>query len=129
MAFTGTFKLVSFDNADAYLLEFGVPANAIDDIKKSTSTTEISQNGDNWTLKMANSFGEVSNTFQLGREFDEKLQSGRNVKTVVTQDGNKWTKVQKREKEITSVMEFTEAGITITHTLNGVSCVRVFERQ
>ncbi|KAI1288123.1 Fatty acid-binding protein, brain [Halotydeus destructor] len=129
MAFTGTFKLTSFANADAFLLEFGVPANVIDDIKKSTSIAEISQDGENWTIKMANSFGEASNTFQLGQEFDEQLQSGGNVKTIVTQDGNKWTKVQKRANEVTNVMEFTEAGITMTHTVNGVSAVQVFERQ
>ncbi|KAI1288125.1 Fatty acid-binding protein [Halotydeus destructor] len=129
MPFTGTFNLISFDNFDNFLLELGVDAKVIAEVKKSTTSVEISQDGDTWTIKTTTSFGTWPTTFQLGQEFDERRPGGSGIKSTITQEGNKWIQVQKGDKAMTIVREFTEDGITATSTLNGVTTVQFFKRQ
>ncbi|KAI1288135.1 Fatty acid-binding protein [Halotydeus destructor] len=129
MLFTGTFNLISFDNFDNFLLELGVNVKTIAEVKKSTTRIKISQDGDTWTIKTTTSFGTRHVTFQLGQEFDERNPGGRGIKSTITQEGNKWIQVQKGEKAMTTVREFTDDGITATSTLNGLTTVQFFKRQ
>ncbi|KAI1288124.1 Fatty acid-binding protein [Halotydeus destructor] len=130
MSFVGIYKQVSHDNFDAFLAQLGASPERIAGAKNVVPTVEISQDGDNWTVKTVwSSAHSSSNTFQLGQEFEEAQLDGAVDKSTYTQDGTKWTKVQKGEHEVVFVEEFTEQGFTSTATVNGVSCVRVFERQ
>ncbi|KAI1288115.1 Fatty acid-binding protein [Halotydeus destructor] len=129
MAATGTFKLTKTENFDAFLKELGVGAIKAAVATKVTPTLVISQDGDNWTLKTESTFKTSSITFQLGQEFEELRQDDVTVKSTITQDGNKWTQVQKGEKEVTIVREFSEEGVAVTATVNGVTSVRFYERQ
>ncbi|KAI1288122.1 Fatty acid-binding protein [Halotydeus destructor] len=129
MSAVGTYKLIKTENFDGLLRELGVSAAQAAVADKVIPTVTVSQDGDNWTLKIDSTFEASSVTFQLGQEFDELRQDGVAVKSTVTQDGNKWIQVQKGDKEVTIVREFTEEGFTVTTTVNGVTSVRHYQRQ
>ncbi|KAI1288076.1 Fatty acid-binding protein [Halotydeus destructor] len=129
MAFIGTYKLTSQENFKEFMTELGIGM-----VKRNLALTvfptmEISQDGDEWTVKTESSIKSVSFTFKFGEEFDELRQDDVMVKSLITQDGDQWNQVQKGDKEVTIVRQFTDQGVTATATVNDVTCVRFYERQ
>merc|ERR1712168_1012437 len=65
-------------------------------------------------------------------EFEEETTDGRRCKTTVTMDGNKLITSQKAtksgEKDVVAVREFSDAGLTLTTTCDGVTAVQTFVR-
>lgn len=82
--------------------------------KTATPTVEVSVSGDTYTIKTLSTLKNSEITFQLGVEFEEDRADGKRVKTVVTADGaTKLVQVQKGDKEVTIVREFSDDGLTV----------------
>jgi hypothetical protein len=69
--------------------------------------------------------------FELGKAFDESTPDGRSVTTTYTKEGNnKWITTQKNKKagrpDVIVIREFTDAGINIDYTCDGVVSKQLF---
>lgn len=80
-----------------------------------SQTVELLKDGDDYTLKASSTFRNISITFRLGEEFDEKTMDGRNVKSIFTFDGNTLIHVQKGDKGHTVYRAFTDKELTMVH--------------
>ncbi|KAI1288121.1 Fatty acid-binding protein [Halotydeus destructor] len=129
MAFTGKYLLTKSDNFDEFLKQLGLGAFKRAIATRVYPTLNITQDGDTWTVKQESTFKNSTTSFQIGQEFDELRQDDVTVKSLVTQDGNKWHQVQKGDQEVTIVREFSDDGIKATATCNGVTSVRFYQRQ
>ncbi|KMZ04221.1 uncharacterized protein Dsimw501_GD20655, isoform C [Drosophila simulans] len=81
--------------------------------------------GKKYKLDKSENFDEYMK--ELGVEFDEETLDGRNVKSIITLDGNKLTQEQKGDKPTTIVREFTDNELITTLTIGSVKCVRVYK--
>lgn len=70
-------------------------------------TVEVTENNGEYKMKTSSTFKTQEIKFRLGEEFDEETPDGRNVKSVITLDGNKMTHIQKGEKDTIIEREFT----------------------
>src|SRR5690606_464082 len=108
-----------------------------------------------YTIKTSSSMKTSAISFKIGEEFEEDRADGKKVKTVVTKESDtKLVQVQKGDKEVTIVREFSDDGLTVvsdhffffssflftisllssyflnqTATVNGVTSVRYYKRQ
>lgn len=62
----------------------------------------------------------TQSTFELGKEFDERTFDRRNVKSVITLEGNKFIQKQGGTPPVTIVREFNEDELIETITVNNV---------
>nr|ABL09313.1 allergen Ale o 13 [Aleuroglyphus ovatus] len=126
----GSYKLEKSDNFDAFLKELGVNFVTRNLAKSATPTVEVAVNGDTYTIKTLSTLKNSEITFKLGEEFEEDRADGKKVKTVVNKESDtKLVQVQKGDKEVTIVREFSDDGLTVTATVNGVTSVRFYKRQ
>merc|ERR1719464_433449 len=65
----------------------------------STPVFEVSVEGDVICFKTSTMLKSMELKFKLGEEFDEKSPDGRDVKAIVTQEGDKFISVQTAKKE------------------------------
>ena len=72
--------------------------------------------------------------FKLDVEFEEKSPDGRDVRCIVTQEGNKFISIQTAKKEgeksTKSIRDFNDEGCVLTMEVTGtdVVCVQTFKR-
>lgn len=98
--------------------------------KTATPTVEVTVNGDQYTIKQMSTLKNTEITFKLDEEFEEDRADGKKVKTSVRKESDtKLVQVQKGDKEVTIVREFSDEGLTVTATVNGVTSVRFYKRQ
>ncbi|XP_052075153.1 fatty acid-binding protein, heart-like [Mytilus californianus] len=95
MALVGTWKYVSADKLEEYMQATGVPENLREVARKNQPTMEISQNGDNWSIKTIVGDKIKDSTFTIGQEFQSTSLIGQPLKCVVTMDGDKMVETQK----------------------------------
>lgn len=102
-------------------------------LAQSTSPEiEIKQDGDHWIVKTKTALKNTEIKFKVGEEFEETRQDDVKVKSVVTQEGNKWTQTQTpldSDKVVTIVREFGPKELTATASVGGVTSVRVYDRK
>lgn len=89
-------------------------------------TVELKKDGDKYTLVTSSTFKNTEISFELGKEFDEETLDGRNVKSVITLEGNKLTQKQGGEPPSTIIREFTEKDMVATMTVGNVTCTRKY---
>lgn len=97
----------------------------------TTPEIEISKDGDAYTLLTKTAIKNSTIKFELGKEFEEERQDDVKVKSVITQDGNKWIQTQTpadSDKVVTIVREFSDKGIVTVATVGGVSSTREYAR-
>nr|WBV73483.1 allergen [Blomia tropicalis] len=125
----GSYKLDKSDNFDAFLKELGLNFVTRNLAKTASPTVEVSVDGDNYTIKSTSTFKNTEVKFKIGEEFEEDRADGKKVSTTVNKESDtKLVQVQKGEKEVTIVREFSDEGLTVTATVNGVSSVRFYKR-
>lgn len=90
-------------------------------------TVDLVKDGDEYTFNTVSTFKSTSIKFKLGEEFDEETLDGRKVKSNITLDGNKLVQEQKGDKPHTIIREFTDTDLTVTMTLNNITCKRVYK--
>ncbi len=87
-----------------------------------------------WTIKTSTTLKTMELKFEVGKEFEETTPDGRDVKAVVTQEGNKFISVQTAKKEDQKstrvVREFNDNEVIQTMEVLGtdVVCVQKFKR-
>ncbi|XP_044314960.1 fatty acid-binding protein, muscle [Drosophila rhopaloa] len=128
MAFVGKkYKLDKSENFDEYMKELGVGLVTRKMGNSLSPTVEVTLEGDTYTLTTTSTFKTSAISFKLGQEFDEETLDGRNVKSIITLDGNKLTQEQKGDKPTTIVREFNDGELITTLTIGSVKCVRVYK--
>lgn len=70
-------------------------------------TVELIKEGEEYVFKTESTFKSTAIRFKLGEEFDEETLDGRNVKSVMTLEGNTLTQEQKGDKPSTIIREFS----------------------
>ena len=94
----------------------------------------MSEAGGVWTIKTSTTLKTMELKFEVGKEFEETTPDGREVKAVVTQEGNKFISIQTAKKEgeksTKVVREFTDNEVIQTMEVIGtdVVCVQKFKR-
>ncbi|OAA43283.1 allergen Ale o 13 [Metarhizium rileyi] len=129
--FTGRYKLSKSTNFDEFLTELGVGKIKRQLAKSATPEIEIARNGYEWHFKSQAGLGSSESTFKLGEEFEEIRQDDAKVRSVIVQDGNKWTQTQTPVdgiKIVTIIREFKDEQMETTLTVGSVTSVRVFDR-
>jgi len=113
-------------NFDDYMKALGV-GFVLRKIGNSVSpTVELKKDGDKYTLVTSSTFKNTEISFELGKEFDEETLDGRNVKSVITLEGNKLIQKQGGEPPSTIIREFTETDMVATMTVGNVTCTRKY---
>ncbi|KAI5091747.1 fatty acid-binding protein, heart [Silurus meridionalis] len=135
-AFIGKWRLTSSEKYDEYMIAIGVgqvtrkmsnaatPINTIsmDGVgqvtrKMSNAATPIntiSMDGELIKISTSTTFKNTEIMFKLGEEFNETTADGREVKSLVTLDGNKLIHVQKwDDKETSLVREVNGDSLTL----------------
>ncbi|KAH8283752.1 hypothetical protein KR054_000472 [Drosophila jambulina] len=128
MAFVGKkYKLDKSENFDEYMKELGVGLVTRKMGNSLSPTVEVTLDGDTYTLTTTSTFKTSAISFKLGEEFDEETLDGRNVKSIITLDGNKLTQEQKGDKPTTIVREFNDGELITTLTIGNVKSVRTYK--
>lgn len=92
---------------------------------------EIKKDGDQWHVKTKTALKNTEIKFKIGEEFEEVRQDDAKVKSLVVQDGNKWTQTQTpldSDKVVTIVREFGEKELKTTASVGSVTSVRIYDR-
>ncbi|KAI7799416.1 fatty acid binding protein 7, brain, b [Triplophysa rosa] len=128
-AFCGTWKLVSSDNFDEYLKAIGVGFAIRQAAGALKPTLIISKQGDKVICKTQSTFKNSEISFRLGEEFDETTADGRQCKSTVVMDGDRFVQVQKwNGKEATYAREMKDGKMVAKLTYEGVVAVRSYEK-
>ncbi|XP_028833993.1 fatty acid binding protein 7, brain, a [Denticeps clupeoides] len=128
-AFCATWKLVDSRNFDEYMKALGVgfATRQIGNVTKPTIV--ISQEGDKVAVKTLSTFRNTEISFRLGEEFDETTADDRNVKSVVTLEGDRLVHVQRWDgKETKFVREVQDEKMVMHLNFEGVEAVRTYEK-
>ena len=91
----------------------------------------MTKDGEQWNVKTKTALRNSEVKFKIGEEFEETRQDDVKVKSLVTQEGNKWTQVQTpldSDKVVTIVREFGDKQLTTTASVGNVTSVRVYDR-
>lgn len=92
-------------------------------------TVELKKNGDVYTLVTSSTFKTSEISFELGKEFDEETLDGRNVKSVMTLEGDKLIQKQGGDPPSEIIREFTDNGMVATMKVKDVVCTRKYVAQ
>lgn len=97
-------------------------------IGNSVSPTVELQKLDNGKYKLLtiSTFKDSIIEFELDKEFDEETLDGRQVKSVMTLEGNKLTQKQGGTPPSTIIREFGKDEMTATMIVNDVTCTRKY---
>merc|ERR1739841_286193 len=128
---TGTYTRVSEENYEEVLKALNVGFMLRKAALASTPTMTIPESGGQWNMVTKTTMKSIDLKFRLGEEFDEETTDGRKCKTTVTMEGNKLITNQRATgggKDALAVREFSDDGVVMTITVDGVSCKQVFKR-
>lgn len=92
-------------------------------------TVELKKDGEKFTLVTSSTFKNTEIHFELGKEFDEETMDGRNVKSVITMEGDKLIHKQGGDPPSEIIREFTDKEMIATMTAKGVVCKRKYVAQ
>merc|ERR1711913_165150 len=110
---TGTYTRVSEGNYEEVLKVLNVGFMLRKAALASTPTMTITEAGGQWNMITKTTMKSIDLKFRLGEEFDEVTTDGRKCKTTVAMDGG---------KDALAVREFSDDGVVMTITVDGVSC-------
>nr|CDS27704.1 fatty acid binding protein a [Hymenolepis microstoma] len=128
--FLGGWKLEKTENFDEVMKELGVNI-----LKRTAGNTvkpvhifEDLGNG-MYRFKTESTFTKTSCDFKLGEEFDEHTSDGRDLKSVITIDGEVMKQVQKGEGKTTYVERVVEGNLLKTTVkVNDVVSTRIYTK-
>ncbi|KAK9504907.1 hypothetical protein O3M35_009077 [Rhynocoris fuscipes] len=89
---------------------------------------EIFEENGEYTFKHSSTFKDTIMKFKIGEETEQETPDGRKVKTIVTVEGdNKLVEVQKGDKQVTIIREFSKDQVKMTYKVNDVVCTRIYQ--
>ncbi|CAF3120883.1 unnamed protein product [Rotaria socialis] len=86
----GTWDYVDGENFDEYMKELGVGLTTRLAARSIKPRLIFSENGGKWTVKSESTIKSTSYEFTPSVEFDETTPDGRQVKSTINFEGNKW---------------------------------------
>ncbi|XP_073480181.1 gastrotropin-like [Aquarana catesbeiana] len=89
MAFTGKYEVESQENYDTFMTLIGIPAEQIEKGRNFKYTTEVVQNGNDFTWSQIYPGFTLTNKFTVGQESEMETMAGKKFKTTVRQEGGK----------------------------------------
>ncbi|XP_075715983.1 gastrotropin-like [Rhinoderma darwinii] len=89
MAFTGKYEVESQENYDAFMKIIGIPDEQIEKGRNFNYTTEVAQNGNDFTWSQIYPGFTLTNKFTAGQEADLQTMSGKKFKGFVRLEGGK----------------------------------------
>ncbi|CAH2276279.1 gastrotropin [Pelobates cultripes] len=89
MAFSGKYEVESQENYDAFMKLIGIPDDKIEKGRDFKFTTEVVQNGNDFTWSQIFPGYTLTNKFTVGQEADMETMGGKKFKTTVKLDGGK----------------------------------------
>ncbi|XP_075061493.1 gastrotropin-like [Mixophyes fleayi] len=89
MSFNGKYEVESQENYEAFMQTIGIPAETIQKGKDFKFTTEVVQNGNDFTWSQIFPGHTITNNFTVGKESDMESMSGKKFKATVQFDGGK----------------------------------------
>merc|ERR1712227_564816 len=131
----GTYERSAAENYEAFLDALGVGMILKKAATATTPVMTVTEEGGQWTIKTSTMLKSMELKFKLGEEFEEKTPDGREVKAVVTQEGDKLITVQTAKKEgeksTKSTREFFDDKCIVTIEIAGtdVVCTQTFTRK
>merc|ERR1712189_103119 len=85
----GTYERSAAENYEAFLDALGVGMILKKAATATTPVMTVTEEGGQWTIKTSTMLKSMELKFKLGEEFDEKTPDGREVTSIVTQEGDK----------------------------------------
>nr|UTT87477.1 fatty acid-binding protein [Argas persicus] len=128
-AFVGKWKLTESENFDEFLKALGVGMTWRKLASTSKPVVEISNSGDQWTMKTSTLLKNSEIKFKLGEEFEENRIDGVKVKTVINLDGDKLVQKQFGDKEVSIVREVDNGQLKVTCSLENIVSVRKYSKE
>lgn len=127
----GLYHLEKSENFEEFMKALGVGMVMRKLANNAKPSVEFKKNGDNWIFNTISAVKTTEVKFKLNEPFDDTSLDGRECTTTFTLDGNKLTMLQKGKKgtDCTYIREFTDSGLIMTGTCNGVSCTRTYKRE
>ena len=128
--FEGRYKLENSENFNEFLKEIGM--GYFKRLAATASNSEYvvtKEPNDHWKLKTISTFKDSEITFKSGVPFKEDRADGQTVDTTITVDGNRWKQLQRGEPQVNVEREFSDDGVVVRSTANGVTSVRTYKRQ
>lgn len=92
-------------------------------------TVELKKAGDQYTLLTTSTFKNSEIHFELGKEFDEETLDGRQVKSVITLEGNKLIHKQGGDPPSEIIREFGEKEMVATMKAKDVTSIRKYSTE
>ncbi|KAM4747838.1 gastrotropin-like [Rhinophrynus dorsalis] len=89
MSFTGKYEVESQENYDTFMKAIGIPAETLEKGRDFKFTTEVVQNGNDFTWSQIYPGHTMTNKFTIGKESDLETMSGKKFKATVQMDGGK----------------------------------------
>ncbi|XP_046739046.1 fatty acid-binding protein, muscle isoform X2 [Diprion similis] len=123
------YKLSTSENFEEFMKALGVGLVTRKMGNSISPTIELTENNGEFSLKTSSTFKNSEIKFKLGEEFDEETIDGRQVKSVMTREGNKFIQVQKGDKETIIEREFTPTEMKAVMKLGDIVCTRVYKLQ
>lgn len=121
------YKLDSSENFEEIMKALGVGLFTRKIGAATSPVMELTKEGDVYTLTSESTFKNTVTKFKLGEEFDEETPDGRNVKSIVTQEGNKLIQIQKGDKTTKIVREFSPEEVKMVLTVDDITCTRIYK--
>ncbi|XP_006900405.1 PREDICTED: retinol-binding protein 2 [Elephantulus edwardii] len=129
---SGTWEMESNDNFDGYMKALDIDFATRKIAQHLTQTKIIEQDGDIFKTKTNSTFRNYEVNFTVGEEFDEHTKGldNRQVKTLVTWDGNVLVCVQKGEKKNRGWKQWIEGDkLHLELTCEDQVCHQVFKKK
>ncbi|XP_036608621.1 gastrotropin [Trichosurus vulpecula] len=90
MSFTGKYEVESENNYEEFLKNLGLSSETIEKYRNFKTTTEVVQDGDNFTWINTYPGGRTAtNKFTIGKESEMETMGGKKFKATVQREGNK----------------------------------------
>ncbi|XP_063786629.1 gastrotropin-like [Pseudophryne corroboree] len=89
MSFSGKYEVESQENYDAFMKHIGIPDEQIEKGRNYKYTTEVVQNGDEFTWSEIYPGHTSTNKFVVGQESDLETTGGKKFKATVRLEGGK----------------------------------------
>ena len=135
--YCGSYNRISAEKYDEFLNELGVNFLLRKAATASSPVFEVTYDeaSETWNFKTSTMLKSMELKFKLGEEFDEKSPDGRDVRAIVTKEGDSFVSTQTAkkdgEKSTKVVREFKGDEVIQTSTIVGsdLVCIQVFKRQ
>ncbi|XP_019405243.1 PREDICTED: myelin P2 protein-like [Crocodylus porosus] len=129
-SFLGKWCLISSEGFEDYMKELGVSMAMRKLGSMAKPDVYISKDGDTITVKTESTFKNSEFSFKLNEKFEELTLDGRKTQTLITlTDDNTLHQLQTWDgKESTITRKIADGKLVVECNMNGVKCIRTYNK-